>query len=380
MKTIKIIILITIANFFFNFGNQMSLPTFTPYLASLNTPIEYIGALSFVVAIAALIFRPIAAHLIDKIGARNTTIIGAIVAAISFIGFNVLNTLMPTIIVRLIQGASVGLFSTAAPTLLSQSVSEDSLLKYLSRYTLVSNAASSIGPYLGFYLISGGSFSPFFYMGIAVNVLAMLFLFPIENHIYKHQEEEQVIHTSIFKSKAVFPALGFIFYMIVQSGLMSYLTVHGAHHGIDNVGFFYMFSFLGIILAQQTITHLLEKLHLIKSIILIGLVFSGSLILLAQSDHWIVWSLLSVLLAFSFNSSFMMYSTLAVKHIHPSQRGKANALFFGGVDIAFFSGAFIWGQVALRFNTDMIYLIAAGLIIVAIIINTTIIMIKNIQF
>jgi hypothetical protein len=53
MKTLKIIILITIINFFFKLGNQMSLPTLRP--------IEYIGTLSFNLAIAALTSRPIVA-------------------------------------------------------------------------------------------------------------------------------------------------------------------------------------------------------------------------------------------------------------------------------------------------------------------------------
>ena len=81
-----------------------------------------------------------------------------------------------------------------------------------------------------------------------------------------------------------------------------------------------------------------------------------------------------------FNFLATLFNTMALKHVSISQKASANAMLFIGLDLGFFSGGLLWGQVADRFSTSSIYLFSAVLIVVSMNVGALIAKVRKITF
>lgn len=366
-KHSTIIALALVSTFVFGFANQMSIPTFTVYLGNLNVHLQFIGGISLSLAIAALIFRPISAFLIHRFGATRITILGASIAVISFTGYTFLSSIFPVIVLRIIQGISVGLFTTATPTLLAQIVPNNQLIRTMGIFSLFNSASGAFGPFVGLALIVGGNFTPLFILGVVLNItsiilgLLILFLNPIVL-----VEEETKVHTnfSILKSSALFPSITTGLLMFIQSGFMAFLALHGKSLGLDNIGFFFLFNFSGLLIARLLTTKLTKSLSLQTIFMIHGAIYALASFLISFINSQLIWSLLAIMLGYSFNVIFVILNTLALNKIPNSLKGSANALFFGSIDIGFFLGGLVWGIIANTFSTTILFQSGSVLMII----------------
>lgn len=366
-KHFIIIALVLFSTFIFGFANQMSIPTFTVYLGMLDVPLQFIGGISLSLAIAALVFRPIAAYLIHRFGAASTTILGASIAVISFTGYTFLSSIFPVIALRVIQGISVGLFTTATPTLLAQIVPNNQLIRTMGIFSLFNSASGALGPFVGLALIVGGSFTPLFILGIVLNIasiiigLVILFLNPI---VLVEEEIKVTTSFSIFKSSALFPSITTGLLMFIQSGFMAFLALHGKSLGLDNIGFFFLFNFSGLLIARLLTTKLTKSISLQTIFMIHGALYAFACFLISFISSQLMWSILAIMLGYSFNVIFVILNTLALNKIPNASKGSANALFFGSIDIGFFLGGLVWGIVSNAYSTTILFQSGSVLMII----------------
>lgn len=365
MKVLRIIGLAILSSFVFGFAMQMSIPTFTVYLSQLNVPLEFIGGISLGLALSALIFRPIAAHMIHKFGATLTSLGGALISIISFLGYALFPQIIPVIFLRVLQGISVGIFTTAVPTLIAQVTPKDQLIKVMGYSSLSGAAAAAFGPFLGLYLIAGGAFNSLFMVGLLLNGVALMFMLPLfkVNPQEDNLDEKPQGSSNIFKSEALFPSIVIGVMMFVQSGIMAFISLHGKVMGLDNIGFYFIFNFVGLIFSRLTTTWLTQKLSLKLIILIHGLILASSMYALSVSSTLTAWAIIAVTLGYAFNVLFVILNTMALKNISHTLKGKANALFFGAIDMGFFMGGLIWGILAKASSIAFVYQIGSGLLL-----------------
>lgn len=366
-KHFIIIALALISTFIFGFANQMSIPTFTVYLGMLDVPLQFIGGISLSLAIAALVFRPIAAYLIHRFGAASITILGASIAVISFTGYTFLSSIFPVIALRVIQGISVGLFTTATPTLLAQIVPNNQLIRTMGIFSLFNSASGALGPFVGLALIVGGDFTPLFILGIVLNIASIIIglVILILNPIVLVEEEIKVTTSfSIFKSSALFPSITTGLLMFIQSGFMAFLALHGKSLGLDNIGFFFLFNFSGLLIARLLTTKLTKSISLQTIFMIHGALYAFACFLISFISSQLIWSILAIMLGYSFNVIFVILNTLALNKIPNASKGSANALFFGSIDIGFFLGGLVWGIVANTYSTTILFQSGSVLMII----------------
>lgn len=371
MRDKKILIpfmLLTATTFILNMSMQMSIPTFSVYLKSLNFPLEYIGAASLAVALAAMFFRPISAILNRKIGSIETGLIGASLYFVSFMLFLLMKDPTVVVMARIIQGIGMGLVITTMGTIISQIVPHDELLSGMNIYSLFAAAAGAIGPFLGMFLIADGSFSRLFVTALSFVTLGILILAILRFRI--HLPLPEGLHTEksgvpILKSRALFPTTLAFTSAFVYAGLASYLSIYGIEVGIPNVGFFFLYGFIGLLLSRLAMKHIMKHLHLASVLMIFGLSYGILLTLIVYFQSVIAWTILGIFFGFVFNFLGTILNTMAVKNVPMSDKASANALLFVGLDSGFFLGGLIWGQVAVRFSTGSIFIFSAVLITVA---------------
>lgn len=376
-------ILITSTTFILNMSMQMSIPTFSVYLKSLNFPLQFIGAASLAVALSAMFFRPISAILNRKIGSIETGLIGASLYFIAFSLFLLFKN--PTIVVlgRIIQGIGMGLVITTMGTIIAQIVPHDELLSGMNIYSLFAAAAGAVGPFLGMYLIADGTFIRLFISALGFVTLGILILTTLRFKV--HLPLPEGLHTEksgipLRKSKALFPSSLAFTSAFVYAGLASYLAIYGIEVGIPNVGFFFLYGFIGLIVSRIVMKRIMKHIHLSLVLMMFGLSYGILLVLITLFKSVWAWTMLGILFGFVFNFLGTILNTMAIKNVPMSDKASANAMLFVGLDSGFFLGGLIWGQIAVHFSTSSIFIFSAILISCTMWIGAGVVKVKQIKF
>lgn len=376
-------ILITATTFILNVSMQMSLPTFSVYLKSLDFPVGLIGAASLAVALAAMFFRPVSAILNRKIGSIETGLIGAFLYFIAFASYLTFKDPLIVVLTRILQGIGMGLVITTMGALISQIVPHEDILKGMNIYSLFSAASGAVGPFLGMFLIADGTFSRLFLTALGFVTLGILILAVL--HFKVHLPLPKDLHTSksgvpIHKSAAMFPTVLAFVNALIYAGLASYLALYGAEVGISNVGFFFLYGFIGLLISRMVVNTIMKNLSLSMIFILFGTAYGLVLISLVLFQSVLAWIAIGIANGFVFNFLGTLLNTMAVKNVPMSDKASANAMLFVGLDSGFFLGGLIWGQVAERVSTASIFIYAAALVTIALWIAAAYVQKKAIRF
>ena len=139
-------------------------------------------------------------------------------------------------------------------------------------YSLFSASSGAIGPYIGMFLIFGDNFVPLFSGALLLSILGLIILIYLQFKVHLPVPKDLHLQKSgvpIYKSSAVFPALSGMFLAMVNAGIVSYISLYGISIGMDNVGFFFLFSFVGLLISRVVLQRVIKQLSL--SLILVSL-------------------------------------------------------------------------------------------------------------
>ena len=376
-------ILITAVTFVLNMTTQMTLPTFSVYLKHMDFPLGLIGAASLGIALAAMFFRPVSAIMSKKIGSINTGLVGTSLYLVAFTSFLIFKQPAMVVLARVIQGFGMGLVVTTLGALIAQIVPHDELLKGMNIYSLFAAAAGAIGPFIGMFLITGGNFPRLFATSLAVVLLGTLILAYLRYRVQLPLPKD--LHTQssgvpIWKSRAVFPTVLAFSTSFVYAGIASYLSLYGIEVGIPNVGFFFLYGFIGLLASRLVVNKLMVNVHLSVILSVFGTIYALILLTMVNFPSVVMWTVLGIAFGFVFNLIGTILNTMAVKNVPITDKTSANAMLFVGLDSGFFLGGLVWGQVADIFSTQTIFIAAAAVIFIAMMSGAWIVKQRQIQF
>lgn len=386
MKDKRILIpfvLITAVTFILNMTTQMTLPTFSVYLKHLEFPVGLIGAASLGIALAAMFFRPVSAILSRKIGSIRTGLVGTGLYILAFSSFLIFTQPFMVVFARIIQGFGMGLVVTTLGALIAQIVPHNELLKGMNIYSLFAAASGALGPFIGMFLIADGVFPRLFASALATAILGTVILAYLRYRVQLPLPKDLNVQSSgvpIWKSRAVFPTLLAFTTSFVYAGIASYLSLYGIEVGIPNVGFFFLYGFIGLLMSRLVVNKLMVNLHLGVILASFGTAYAIILLTMVAFPSVIAWTFLGIAFGFVFNFIGTILNTMAVKNVPITDKTNANAMLFIGLDSGFFLGGLIWGQVADNFSTQSIFLGAAAVIFLAMMSGALIVKQRNIQF
>lgn len=376
-------ILITLVTFFLSMSLQMTLPSFSVYLNSLDFPLAYIGMVSLSVAFSAMFFRPVSTYLNSKVGPVYTAMIGSVLYIIAFLILVLTKNIMLVVLARILQGIGMGLGITILGSMIALIVPHEELLKGMNIYSLFSASTGALGPYIGMFLIFGDNFIPLFSTALMVTIVGFILLIYMKVKIHLPVPED--IHTQksgvpIYKSSAVFPALSGSFLALVNAGIVSYISLYAISIGIRNVGFFFLFNFVGLLISRVVLQRIINAISLSWIFVLVGIGLALMLVALTQFDTVFAWAIIAIIYGFLFNFMFTLLNTMALKNVPLSDKAAANAFLFVCLDFGFFLGGIIWGQVAGSYNLQTVFIFGAILITISQALSAVVIWEKQIKF
>lgn len=183
-----------------------------------------------VFAVAALICRPYAGRLSDRLGRRPLLILGALLCGLSMLLMPLVNSLALVVLLRLVQGVAEAAFFVAGFAMLADIAAPERLGEALSYNSLGLYLGIALGPVLGGTLLELGDFRAAWYGAAALTFLAAIIVMFLAEPTRQASGDgpEPLIH------RAAIPiSLGFLASLAAVSGFLVFASLRSEEIGLS---------------------------------------------------------------------------------------------------------------------------------------------------
>ncbi|HEY4600759.1 MAG TPA: MFS transporter [Cerasibacillus sp.] len=360
-------ILVCLANFFVFIGFQMTLPTIPLFVKELGGSDQMIGVIVGIFTFSSLIVRPYAGHALETKGRRFVYIFGLFIFTLSLGAFAWITSIGLLIMIRLVQGVGFGFASTATGTIATDLIPPKRRGEGMGYFGLSGNLALALGPSLGLTLAGMITFKQLFLITAITGVIALLLATTIR---YKEVEPAPKVESTsfkfdVFEKTALNPSILLFFITISFGGIASFLPLYAAQKGVSGIeGYFLMYA-LFLMLSRVVAGRIYDLKGHIYVFLPGAILIFVALLLLAWLPNTFTLLFAASIYGFGFGSVQPALQAWAVEEAAPNRKGMANATFFSSFDLGVGVGAIAFGQMAYLFDYGVIYLAAAGSVMIA---------------
>ncbi|WP_217586324.1 MFS transporter [Lentibacillus saliphilus] len=362
-------VLICLANFFIFLGFQMTLPTLPLFVKELGGSDQMIGVIVGSFTFTALIFRPYAGHALETKGRRFVYMLGIGIFVISLGSFAFITTMTLLILMRMTQGIGFGLASTATGTIATDLIPPSRRGEGMGYFGLSGNIALALGPTLGLALVGNISFKSLFLICAATGVAAFFLASLVR---YKKVEQSPnkaaTLKFDIFEKTAIQPALLLFFITFTFGGIASFLPLYAAEKGVPGIEGYFLVYALFLMISRLFAGKIYDQKGHVAVFLPGTVLIFGAMLLLSWLPSTSIMLIAAAIYGLGFGSVQPALQAWAVDQAPSNRKGMANATFFSFFDLGVGLGAIIFGQIAFMFDYSVIYLTAAGSVIISMVI------------
>ena len=377
----KDLLLVMLISFLAGTAITTQMGTLPLYVAHLGGTKGDAGTIVGILGLSALCLRIPIGGLLDKFGRKLILIIGMAVLVADFLVLNLNHQLGFLFFLRLVQGAALGIENTAVGTLASDLIPRNRLSMGLGYFSIAQTLPQAIGPLIGLYLVQNYGFNSLFFVGLLLTVIAFLASLLVSDHyeqkITKPQLNQRLTNkdnlaNDLRQAKAhrlspkqgllsvpvLVPSLILSIVCLANSGVTAFVSQFAIERNVSNIGYYFTVNALVTVLMRLIYPKFLVTIKTSK-VVFISLCFIiASLILVSKSTTLISFLLAGSLYGIGFASVLPIMNAVVLNHVSDHQRGRATAIFSASLDVAYGSGAMIWGVVAMQVGFEQVYLIS----------------------
>ncbi|MER2060845.1 MAG: MFS transporter, partial [Niallia sp.] len=225
----------------------VSLPIYA--IRELNGKQSTAGLIVTVFIITAILIRPVAGNLMQKIGKRAIFLTSLLIFLVASIFYLFTDSLTGLLIVRALHGIGFGMATTATGTIVADILPSSRRGEGMGYYSMSMNLAMVIGPFIGLQAINSWGTSTLFILAVIFAFFAVLtggFMkmeseadmekVEIERTEKKGFQFNQIIENTAVKISVVAAMFG-----IVYSSILSFVSVYAENKGLISVsGYFFV--------------------------------------------------------------------------------------------------------------------------------------------
>lgn len=263
----KSFIALTFSALFLFMNLQMLLSSFPSYVKSeFQAGDIMVSLVTSVFALTAIASRFMTAFLMRRVSRNVLLYIGlAIAAAITGL-YVVADSIGSLLLMRVGYGIGFGIASTIIPTIVSQIIPSKRMGEGIGYFGLSTSLAMSIGPMIGLNVMKQLGFGTLAMIGTFTLLLAFPVLLFSRSlpAVPKKQPIERSIAPSKplkvpFNTKLVLPAILNVLLAITYGGLLSFIALFGEAVYLEQVGLFFLFNAITIIIIRPISGRLFDK-------------------------------------------------------------------------------------------------------------------------
>ncbi|MEK7280772.1 MAG: MFS transporter, partial [Chloroflexota bacterium] len=228
----------SLVNFFSASSVTVLLATLPIYIFKIGARQSEVGLIIGIFAITALIARPFSGIAADMWGRRLFMILGSIGMAVSAVLYVIATSTAPMLGVRILQGLTFSVTSTAATALVADISPPLRRGEAVGYFGMSNNLSMASGPALGVLLMELIDFKGLFWVAGGLAVVSFMLAFLVREPV--RQSRPSFIHRpALIERSALFPT--FIFYSFAFGGgaVVTFLPLFASELSLGYPGLFF---------------------------------------------------------------------------------------------------------------------------------------------
>jgi predicted MFS family arabinose efflux permease len=372
----KSFIALTISALFLFMNLQMLLSSFPSYVKSeFQAGDIMVSLVTSVFALTAIASRFMTAFLMRKVSRNVLLYIGlAIAAAITGL-YVVADSIGSLLLMRVGYGIGFGIASTIIPTIVSQIIPSKRMGEGIGYFGLSTSLAMSIGPMIGLNVMKHSGFGTLSMIGMITLLLAfpvLLFSRSLPAQPKKQPTPNQSESTKPlkvpFNTQLVLPAILNVMLAITYGGLLSFIALFGESVHLEQVGLFFLFNAVTIIIIRPISGRLFDKRGPAAVLIPAAICVVASLTVLSYTTSMPMLIVSALLYGLGFGAIQPTIQAWMLRTSTPAQYGMANSMFYNSTDLGVASGAIILGAISAATDYGIMYRYSAGFMVLFLIV------------
>ena len=355
------------AVFFVFYGLVTTLPLYA--MGTLGRSDDESGLLVTVFLLSAIVVRPFSGKLLDMFGKKRMLIISIVLYLLCTILYLFIKPFAILLVLRFFQGIWFSIVTTAAGSLAADIVPKNRKGAGLGYFTMSTNLAVVLGPFVGLLVIQYASFNALFtVLSVIVLIGALIALTINTDDLIKPEHIDRRLKfgfNDLFEKKAL--PVAFLASLIAFSyaSVLSFLSLYAEQKDLLTVASYFYAVFAAAMLLTRPFTGKIYDTKGPKYVVLPAFAFfSIGLIMLALANGAVLFLCSAIFIGIGYGTLTTSFQSLAVQSTTHQRSGYATATYFTLFDLGIAVGSYILGLIAVGISYEMVYYIAAALLVV----------------
>src|SRR5699024_3788806 len=331
------------------------------------------GLVASIFIIGVLGGRLYAGRQIRKYGTKKMLMVGIMIFVVMSLFYFFDFGIYALLLVRIIQGAGLGLATTATGTIVSQVISPSRNGVGISYFSFSVVLSTAIGPLIGILLIEAFNYTSIFIFSTTVGVLSLIMAWTIQVPVVEQQKEETTkkgFRLGDYFEKRALP-ISFALFVVAfgYAGILSFISTFSEEIGLVEAGGMFFLVYAVVILVTRPFTGKLMDVKGANSIAYPGIIIAAiGMFILSQATTSFVLLLAAVLIGLGYGNYQSCTQAVAIKVTPIERMGLANSTYFISLDFALGMGPLILGLIEPITGYRGMYAILGGVILVGLVV------------
>lgn len=342
--------------------------------SELHATLGQAGLASGIYIIGTLLARLFIGKKLEVMGRKAVLRYGALFYLATTVAYLYMPIIPMLYLVRLLNGFAYGALSTATNAIVTAYIPKSRYGEGINYYGLSTSLAAAIGPLIGLLLLNLTNFRFIVIFSIVLVLLTTIacFAFPVKNIVLTKENREAInkwTFDSFIEKKVIFIAFVAFLMGLSYSSVLAFLSSYvKVIHLVEISSLFFVVYALVITvtrpLSGKIFDSLGEKFVMYPSYLFL----TAGLILLSITDSSWMLLLSGGLIGLGYGTFMSNGQAVALKQVVSNHRiGVALSTYFIGLDLGLGVGPFVLGELRSLFSFQEVYLIAAVLPIVCLV-------------
>lgn len=357
-----------LAGFAFFFSFYLLLSALPVYATVRGVPDGAVGLIIGCFAFASMLVKPWAGWASDRFGRRPLLLAGSAIFAVAGLAYPWSGTAAALLAVRLLHGAGMGLYPTAASAVVADVTPPSRRGEILGFFGAAANVAMALGPLAGMELAQRLGFTPLFVISAASATIALLVSATLRETLAAPSTTPFGMRAT-FSRAALFPSAIVLCLMVTYGAQVSFLPIHAHRQGV-NPGLFFLAFALVVALVRGYAGRLSDRLGRVP-VAVTGLLITGVALTVLAFTHGIAGlAVAGVLYGIGFGSAQPALIAWTVDGVPAADRGRAMGTYYTLLELGIAIGAMAAGFAVTAVGFAATFLAMAAVAVVGALVAT----------
>lgn len=335
-------VLLCVSTLLFYVSFQLLLAVIPLHTVRLGGGELEVGLVTALFAATAMVLRPLAGALTDRLGRRPLILAGPAVFGLASLGYTAVRSVAALLGLRVFHGIGMGIGPTAGTVAVADLAPPERRGEAMGVYSLTITTGSAVGPWLGIELYRRLGPEPTFLASAAVaaGALGLAWLLP--------ETRPASIATAgrragFLSRAALYPSALVLGLYVGFGALVSFLPLFAEQRGLGNPGLlFSAFALAGLVVrwgAGRLADALGRRLVAAPALGLAG----GGLVLLAVAESTLGMVVAGAVYGAGFGAAQPVLLAMAADRVPPEERGRAMGTLYTAWELGIVTGAVALG-------------------------------------